>query len=112
MQPPLAARYILHFCFAPLTYTRRPHDAALFPATHPLPVITRVSIDFSPSLDGGGPNSENDEFQGTILYVAEMAEGLNSTGLAKRLRPDCVNVAEVVSNSRNKIHQTWPRPFS
>ena len=41
-------------------------------------------------------------------------------GSAKRLRPGCVNAAgklrqaqaEVVSNNRNKIHQTWPKPFS
>ena len=35
---------------------------------------------------------------------------------AKRLRPGCVNAAGKLrlplNNSTNKIHQTWPKPFS
>ena len=33
-------------------------------------------------------------------------------GSAKMRTPGCVIAAEVVSNSRNIIHKTWPKPFS
>ena len=41
----------------------------------------------------------------------------SSTGFGQKVVPrlcECCrqNQAEVVSNSRNKLHQTWPKPFS
>ena len=59
--------------------------------------------------DGGEQHGDGD----VLAHLKLILLLLLLQGSAKRLRDCCRQAqAEVGSNSRNKIHPTWPKPFS